>query len=350
MATINSTPAHYNNNILSPSYIAEACGKMSELFANIEEFEKKNGADAVYGYSGLPGIMQEVRKLGIDKIFLIGRDYHGHYEDDDCYFTYWNEVEKKFEDDMWSTRFAAPSYDLYEMPLAFGAGWEAGMIDKEGYLSALKEMHIEKASKVEFDTDKASDYYLKVKVDSGRKWKGTGYLVDITESSYRFATPMYRNRYYGTRDFGVSTSRTAVIWDPITNTINRANAQYIEYIDSEAIMNEYHVWAKNVIEIAQIFNIKSNGTNGFGFYDLDIDYSFNRFMHEVWNPKHAVINSYPTDAYDAETEEKKKKDSEFRTKKMAELIEWVKNNTDKKGDEITALALHIFNKRYAKND
>lgn len=349
MTTINSTPASSNNNILSPSYIMEATDKMSELFANVEDFEEKNGADAVYGYSGLPGIMQEVRKLGIDKIFFVGRNYCGHYEDDDCYFTYWNEVEKKFEDDMWSTRFAAPSYDLYEMPIAFGAGWEAGMIDKEAYLKVLKQMHFDKASKIDFDKEKANDHYPKVRINRGRKWKGEGYLVDITESSYRFATPMYRNRYYGTRDFGVSTSRTAVIWDPITNTINRANADYIEYIDSEAIMGDYHEWAKNIIEHSYVFNIKSNGINGYGFYDLDIDYSFDRFMHEVWNPKHAIINSYPTDAYDAETEEKKRKESEFRTKKMAELIEWVKNNTDKKGDEITNLALHIFNKRYSKN-
>ena len=40
-----------------------------------------------------------MKKVGIDKIFFVGRDYHGKYEDDYCYFTYWNEAEKKFEKD-----------------------------------------------------------------------------------------------------------------------------------------------------------------------------------------------------------------------------------------------------------
>ena len=37
----------------------------------------------------------------------------------------------------------------------------------------------------------------------------------------------------------------------------------------------------------------------------------------------------------------------FKNEKMLQLIEWVKNNTDRKGEEIEKLAEHIFNKKYA---
>ena len=41
------------------------------------------------------------------------------------------------------------------------------------------------------------------------------------------------------------------------------------------------------------------------------------------------------------------KEKEFKESKMPGIIEWVKNNTDKKTEEdIMALAEHIFNKKY----
>ena len=48
-------------------------------------------------------------------------------------------------------------------------------------------------------------------------------------------------------------------------------------------------------------------------------------------------------------EEIKKQEAfiKFKNEKMPQLIEWVKNNTDRKGEEIEKLAEHIFNKKYA---
>ena len=41
------------------------------------------------------------------------------------------------------------------------------------------------------------------------------------------------------------------------------------------------------------------------------------------------------------------KHNEFKAKKMPQLIEWVRNNTDKQTEEdILNLAEHIFNKKY----
>ena len=40
------------------------------------------------------------------------------------------------------------------------------------------------------------------------------------------------------------------------------------------------------------------------------------------------------------------KREKLKNEVLPNIIEWVKNNTDKKGEDIEKLALHIFNKRY----
>lgn len=341
MATINTTPARNSNTIINNAF-----DELKKLFKNVEEYEAKNPGKT-FGYAGLPGVLNRMREMedGITKIFFVGRDYHGRYEDDDCYFTYWDEEKKEFFSDEWSTRFAAPSYDLYEMPIDFTSAWNEGLIDKNAYLDKMKSIELDNLSKATFNSDAAEDYNLRVKVNGGRKFKGEGYLVRVDESSYRYATPMFRSRYYSTADFGVTTTRTAIIWNPLDNTINRANMNYIEFIDKEEIMEKYSIWAKNVILSAS--NINLTGVQNRSLFTLDIDYSLDRFFNEIWVPAHQIGDVIST-AYDPETEEKKKKESEFRAKKMPEIIEWVKNNTDKQGSDIIQLAIHIYNKRYTK--
>lgn len=344
MEPIYSTPAR-NNNMESvnntSAYIERATSDLEKLFANVVEYEKEHPGER-YGYAGLPGILQRMREVGINKIFFVGRDYHGKYEDDYCYFTYWDEEKKEFTYDEWGTWAAFPSYDLYEMPIDFSAGWETGMIDKEAYLECMKSRHMSILEGIKFDKNVAKDYNLRVKVERGRKWKGEGFLFKVTSSSYRFATPMYRNH---SDDFGISTTQTAVIWDPITNILNRANFNFIEFMDEEKIMNEYKVWAENIIKKSTINDIHSNGQYNLGSFILDIDYSFDKFLSNVWMMNHA-IDAAMENPYDPEEEERKKKASEFRASKMPSIIEWVKNNTDKKDEEIMELALHIFNKKY----
>lgn len=333
METSNLTPARHNNTVIEKTF-----NELKQVLENAKENES--------GYNGLPGILNLMKEVGVDKIFFVGRDYHGKYEDDYCYFTYWNEAEKKFEEDEWGTWAAFPHYDLYEMPLDFSVAWENGLIDKEAYLSVMQSRHLDILSKTTFNTKEAENYYLRIKVEKGRKFKGEGYLIGVEESNYRYATPMFRTH---TSDFGISTTRTALIWNPIDNTINRANAQYLQFMDSDKIMEEYTFWAKNIIMNSKISDIHSNNRYNLGGFILDIDYSFTRFMDEVWMKEHNIVGSYPTDAYDPYLEEQKKKQSEFQASKMPGIIEWVKNNTDKKDEEIIELAIHIFNKKYGKN-
>ena len=344
METINATPARNTNN----TNVQKALDELNKLFENLTKHEQEH-PNETFGYSGIPHCLELARKIGADKLFFVSRDYHGKYEDDYCYFKYWNEVTKEFVDDEWGTWAAFPSYDYYEMPVDFGAAWEAGLIDKEAYLEKQKAVILSNIDSTTICHKDLWDFNLRVSIDGGRKWKGEGYLINIEESSYRYASPMFRNKYYGVpKDFGVSTTHTAVIWDPMNNTINRANAKYLKFTDLETITEKYKEWAKNVVNKATVYDIKpiNGNAHNFGLY-LRVDYMFITFMDNVWMKEHPMYDI--SDAYDPEMEAKKKKESEFRATKMPELIEWVKNNTEKKGDEILELAIHIYEKRYGKN-
>ena len=82
------------------------------------------------------------------------------------------------------------------------------------------------------------------------------------------------------------------------------------------------------------------------FKDHDfILYTYDNFIDWLKNKYYDPSIDW-SKAKDIEQEKQDKKSEEFKKKKMLELIEWVKNNTDKKGDEIEKLAERIFKKRY----
>ena len=317
---INITPARNTNNTI----IEKATKELEDLFERLSIHEKENPGET-FGYAGIPYCLKRTREKGINKIFFVGRDYHGKYEDDYCYFTYWDEDSKEFFEDEWGTWAAFPHYDYYEMPIDFGTAWEEGLIDKEAYLEYQKKVNLDYIEKVEFDGSIAENFNLRVKIEKGRKWKGEGYLVDVTNSDE-------------------CTGRTHTSFLLNGGTLNGLGSENA----TERIARYDEVnWAKDRIEHARIMDVKHNGNYNRGSFIIDIDYSWNTFFSEVWAPAH-TIGDVVSSAYDPEMEEKKKKESEFRASKMPGIIEWVKNNTDKKGEEIITLALHIYNKNYGK--
>ena len=38
-------------------------------------------------------LMKAQAQYGAENIFMLSSDYHGRYEDDDCYFTYYNNIQ-----------------------------------------------------------------------------------------------------------------------------------------------------------------------------------------------------------------------------------------------------------------
>lgn len=342
METINTAPArNFNINAETVSAIEKYTKDLQDLFNRVPKPTEEGG------YSGLPGVLERIREVGIDKVFFVGRDYHGKYEDDYCYFTYWDEAAHEFIKDEWGTWAAFPNYSLYEMPIPFCYGWEAGLIDKEAYLNFMKNRKIEAVNQYNnyHFINRAADEYigLKVSISRGRKWRGTGYLIDTKESKFRFAYPQFRNH---SEDFGLATTVTAIIWDPETNTINECNAEYLQFVDQEEIINNYKNWAKNLINNSTVEDMEAHRTCNYDSYELRLDCSMETFMAN-WIAVHPVPD-YSTATYPAQ-EARDKKEANFKAEKMPQLIEWVKNNTGKQGDEILALAEHIYNKRYGKN-
>ena len=300
--------------------------KINDLEVLMNKVEEAESKGQVFGYAGVPHILHKAREIGFTNVFLVASDYHGHYEDDDCYFTYWDEVHKEFLHDEWSTRFAAPSYDYYEALITFKEAWDAGLIDRAVYLEMRRDVYRAEILRWELPQEVELPGF-RVKVDRGRKWRGEGILKKIEEKRYRYATPTFHRRG-GNGDFGINARSIATIWDPETKEFVQCNALYLEYIDAPLITSAYQQWAIQQINQAEL---------GPDFLRLQVNLSLDEFLRDHMKD------------FQANTEEMESSSSLAKEKVMQKLIEWVKTHTDKQGDDILRLAEHIYNKRYANN-
>lgn len=294
-----------------------------------------------------------IAEFGIDNISMVGYNYHGRYEDDDCYFTYYNNVTGEFFKDEWTTRFACPHYGRYECQTLEEAD-KKGLVDHEKLFSFEKSMKLKEFEAFTFENiwgdtfAKIAPLGLRVEVKRGRKWKGIGYLIDTFTTSYQWAVKKWRSD----NDYGVSTTRHAKIYDPATNRIETVNASYVKFLDLDSIVEQYKKEMIAIVEATTVddFSIGKNCTS-YSPYSGDSNHtpmtikcdtvSFMEYLKSRGNSFNLV------NAYDVVEEEKKAKLLAFKETKMPGIIEWVKNNTDKETEEdIMELAEHIFNKNY----
>lgn len=161
---------------------------------------------------------------------------------------------------------------------------------------------------------------LPVKVAGGRKWKGEGLLIRVID--------IYYSRY---------KTSSAIVYDPSTNTIQEVNPDFVELNNTDEIMESYRDWARGIISCLTVEDIDPVRVS------VNVDFSIKRYLslYRASNPIDTSTASYPAQ------EERDRKKASFKQKKMKDLIEWVKNNTDKTGAEIEILANRIYNKRYA---
>lgn len=181
---------------------------------------------------------------------------------------------------------------------------------------------------------------IPVNVVRGRKFKGAGYLIYSISTSLSFGT-------------STKTFTKPAILDLTTGMIHIINSfEYIEYDDEfrnnfknlvvkGLKMNEAtvyslaHLWAyKMSYSYCDTINynskVKSLGKIGAKYIDIPeiVKLSINANI-----AKRELENTIAREA--------------LKKEKMPAIIEWVKNNTDKKTDEdIKKLAEHIFNKKY----
>lgn len=297
--------------------------------------------------------IRAIAEYGAENIFLVASHYHGRYEDDDANFAYYNNKTGEFFHDEWSTRFAAPSYDSYKCT-TFKEAWENDAVDKSILFKVLLKKDINKINNFTFDPfdkfEETCSLGLRVEVKKGRKWKGFGYLIGTFSKHYQWAVPQWKSN----NGYGMSGTRYAKIYDPVNNRIETVNCSWVEFIDLPKFIEEYKsLYLKSLNEKTEdnicINDPKTSFGCGFGDHYttpmyiqcLDME-SFIDWMKR--NHKNTFDLSI---AYDEVEEAAKKKAEEFKASKMPGIIEWVKNNTDKKTeDEINNLAEYIFNKKY----
>lgn len=305
--TITLSASEIKNN---PSVIAQA----NEYFKNLV---------SKYQRHELPNIVFIIAELGAENVFYEGRNYRGLYEDDDCTFRYWDNVNGKFIYDEWSTRYAAPSFFLYEDNIiTFANAKEAGLVNMKLFTDLMVKNTCESIDRMQVNNiiDDIIPTYPRIKVEGGRKWKGNGYLVKkiIEESS--FGTRVIA-KVLSTEDF----------------QIHYCNYTYVKYVDVETILNEYKTYAKEFIKNHTSVAL-SNDKFAAG---LD------SFKEWVKNNKTNNIGYLVATAPDPEQEEKNRKLAAKRAENFQNIVEWVKNNTDKtEENDIMELALRIVNKRY----
>lgn len=278
-------------------------------------------------------VQKAINQYGIDNIFMINSDYHGYYQDDYCTFTYYNNITGEIFKDEWTTAAACPAFGNYECK-TFKDAFNEGLVNKELLLEYFKKMNktIINNSKPEFRSKELKQYHLRVSVSTGRKWKGIGYLVDCFDKSYQWGQKLWRSD----NDYGVSSTSYCKIYDPLTNRIEVVTSGNISFLNSDLFIKEYKDEMLQKIDDATVDNITEN---------FKLNYGLVSFVKWLAKYKNSINLSM---AYDVEKEERLLKEKEFKESKMPGIIEWVKNNTDKKTEEdIMALAEHIFNKKYS---
>lgn len=183
---------------------------------------------------------------------------------------------------------------------------------------------------------------IPVNVVRGRKFKGTGYLI------YSISTSL--NLRFGTF---TKTFTKPVILDPTTGIIHTINSfGYLEY-DDEFCNNFKNLVAKGLkMNESTVYSLAHLWAYKMSYSHCD-SINYNNKVKSLGNTGAKYINipeivklSINANIAKRELENAIAREA-LKKEKMPAIIEWVKNNTDKKTDEdIMKLAEHIFNKKY----
>lgn len=291
--TIVLSASEIKNN---PSVIAQANEYFKNLVSKCQRHE-------------LPNIVFIIAEIGAENVFYVSRNYRGLYEDDDCTFTYWDNVNGQFIYDEWSTRYAAPSFFLYEDNIiTFDNAKAAGLVNMKLYTDLMVKNACESIDRMQINNfiDDIIPIYPRIKVEDGRKWKGNGYLVE----------KIINENYHGTRII-------AKVLSTEDFQIHYCNYAYVQYIDAETFLNEYKAYAKEFIK--KYTSVALSNDTLVSFKDW------------VKNNKTNNIGYLVATAPDPEQEEKNRKLAVKRAENFQNIVEWVKNNTDKTEENIKEL-------------
>lgn len=294
-----------------------------------EKFNKLANADYT-----VPGIVKTIAELGAENVFYISQSYRGLYEDDDCYFSYWDNVNGEIITDYWTTAYACPSFDLYtEDIITIEQAQENNLLN----MDLVKKFNINNALKVvnnrknhtHENAEIIKKYNPIIKVEKGRKFRGLAYYITEIETVTNPYPAKVEAKVLSLDDF----------------QIHYCNPSFVQLVEMDKIVEDYIKWATDIINMVANRNAYST------FFDMkgvtwgikDKNFSFEAYVSiHSKNIDHLLAN-----AYDPRREEEKKRLAENRAKEYARILEWVKTKTDVT-DEIAqiTLAIKILNKKY----
>lgn len=283
----------------------------------------------------VPEIVKTIAKLGAENVFYISKSYRGLYEDDDCYFSYWDNVNGEIIYDYWTTAYACPSFDLYtEDIITIEQAQENNLLN----MDLVKKFNINNALKVVNNrknyTHENAEIIMKynpiIKVEHGRKFRGLAYYITEIET---IKNPNYPAKV------------EAKVLSLDDFQIHYCNPSFIQLVEMDKIVEDYIRWATDVIN-----NVVDKNTYS-SFFDMkgvtwgikDENFSFESYVAaNANNIDHLLAN-----AYDPRREEEKKRLAENKAKEFPKILEWVKTKTQvtDEADQI-ALAIKILNKKY----
>lgn len=323
--TLTKTITAMTQNII-PTEIVVTIANLNKQF---DDFVKR-----VDPYK-VPNIIRTIVELGVENVFYMHQFYKGLYNDDYCDFYYWDNVNGKVISDHWTTSFSCPCFDLFtDNIFTFEDALNAGMVN----IDLLKKYNIEKVLNYVESTRNLKNVngiikenYPLVKVEGGRKFRGVGYYVgEVVTAHGSYYPATVEAKIFSLEDF----------------QIHYCNPQYVQLIDGDTIVDNYIMWASEIINnvvknnsYATFFNM-----NGVDWSVRDEKFSFESYVKSQVDPN---IKQLIENAYDPREEELKKKRAEKMTQRYADVLEWVKTKTDKKteADQI-ALAIRILQKNY----
>jgi hypothetical protein len=303
---------------------AAAIATLNEKFNNL--------ANANYE---VPGIIKTIAERGAENVFYISKSYRGLYEDDDCYFSYWDNVNGEIITDYWTTAAACPNFNLYVNDIiTIEQAQENGLLN----MDLVKKFNIDNALQAvkncstytHVNAEIIKKYNPIVKVERGRKFRGTAYYITEIETCNN---PNYPSRV------------EAKVLSLDDFQIHYCNPSFIQLVEMDKIVEDYIKWATDIINNVADKNTYSSffDMNGVTWGIKDESFSFESYVAaHANNIDHLLVN-----AYDPRREEEKRRLAENRANEYPKILEWVKTKTDVTEESAQiALAIKILNKKY----
>lgn len=187
--------------------------------------------------------------------------------------------------------------------------------------------------------------YIPVTIIGGRKHKNSQGVLLYGKAYY--------NRYSGNTEYRpyimlsngeIVTINSFTYLEYTTKWVNTINNYILfEEILKHDIIRMFKTIVNNIIDIDDDYVMHELGKDFSDIFEnCLISKHYNDLINNIVDEKYTIL--VKTYIEKKHTEHKK-----FKETKMVDLINWVKTNTDKTGDEIYKLAEQIFNKRYPIN-